>query len=98
GGGRALFCAPPVAVPRAGPGLPAGAGAAGVPVGAADAPEQAASTAASASRPKVRGRRFMSGGLLVSMLSAWSESGAASDRAAARDEGREGGELAADDR
>src|SRR6478752_6560860 len=95
---NAMFCATMVAVPPAGTGLPAGAGAAGVPVGAADAPEQAASTAARASRPKVRVRRFMSIGLLVSMLSGWSGSGAGSDRAAARDECREGGELAADDR
>src|SRR4051794_37080343 len=43
-------------------GLPAGAGS---PVaGAADAPEQAASTAARASGPRVRVRRFMSTGLL----------------------------------
>jgi hypothetical protein len=34
---------------------------------ATDEPEQAASTAASASRPKVRVRRFMSVGLLVSI-------------------------------
>ena len=46
-------------------GLPAGAG---VPAGgAAEAPEQAASTVASASRPRVRVRRFMSIGLQVSV-------------------------------
>src|SRR6188472_2748297 len=46
-------------------GLPAGAAGVGA---SADALEQAASTAASASRPKVRVRRFMSVGLLVPLL------------------------------
>src|SRR3954470_24205200 len=62
---NAMSLATTVAVPPAGTGEPAEAGAAGVPAGAAEAPEQAASTAASASRPRVRVRRFMSVGLLL---------------------------------
>src|SRR4051794_11945255 len=95
---NAMSLATTMAVPPAGVCAPAEAGPAGVPAGAAEAPEQAASTAASASGPRVRVRRFMSVGLLVSMLLDGRGSGAGGDHAAARDELREGGEFAADDR
>src|SRR4051812_21491475 len=80
---NAMSLAMTVAVPPAGTGEPAEAGAAGVPAGAAEAPEQAASTAASASRPGGRGRRFMSVGLLGSVGAGWAGSGARRGGAAA---------------
>src|SRR4249919_1775894 len=84
---NAMSLATTVAVPPAGIGGPAGAGAAGVPTGAADAPEQAASTAASESRPKVRVRRFMSVGLLSVDAGLKVCSGAGGDHPAAGDQG-----------
>src|SRR6476620_7679469 len=72
-------------------GLPAGA--AGV-AGLAEAPEQAARVAASASRPRVRVRRFMAGSPGQTW---WAGLGAGGDGAAATDERGEGGELATDD-